>query len=141
MERIRITDACQQWLVAGEAASPEYRARLSDEELRHEFRVHQPGDDGTLRLFEMKLPPNSVIEPHSHELDEIIFVVAGELALGARRLGPGSSVFIAGGTLYSVRSGLDGLQFLNFRARPDPTHRNRAEHLALSRQAPTRPTS
>src|SRR5687768_3614450 len=106
---------------------------MTEEELRHEDRLHHPGENGTLRLHEIKLPPDSTIAPHSHDSDEIIYVVAGELVLGARRLGPGASVFIPGGTLYAVRSGPDGLEFLNFRARPDPSHHSKAKHLALRR--------
>lgn len=139
MDRVRIVDGSTlQWLVAADAASEEYKARLSGEELRHEFRRHHKGENGTLVLFEMKLPPNSKIEAHSHDCDEIIYVVAGELILGKQSLGPGSSVFITGGTLYTVRSGPNGLDFLNFRAKDDPSHHSKTEHMALRSREPSR---
>ena len=53
---------------------------------------------------------------HSHTEDEIIFVTAGSMRLGARLVGPGTALAIATDTLYSFRPGPEGLSFVNFRA-------------------------
>lgn len=53
---------------------------------------------------------------HSHSEDEIIFVLDGEIRLGARLYGPGTALAIAADTLYSFTAGPTGLHFANFRA-------------------------
>jgi hypothetical protein len=53
---------------------------------------------------------------HSHSEDEIIFVLDGEVRLGARLYGPGTALAIAADTLYSFTAGPNGLHFANFRA-------------------------
>jgi hypothetical protein len=52
---------------------------------------------------------------HSHSEDEIIFVTAGEIQLGARRYGPGTALAIAADTVYGFEAGVE-LSFINFRA-------------------------
>ena len=44
----------------------------------------------------MRFEPDTLVQPHAHLHDEIIYVVAGSLVLGSRVLEPGSSVFIVG---------------------------------------------
>ncbi len=53
---------------------------------------------------------------HSHSEHEIIFVLEGEMRLGARLYGPGTALAIAADTLYSFTPGPSGLHFANFRA-------------------------
>lgn len=53
---------------------------------------------------------------HSHSVDELIHVVAGEIWLGRRRLGPGATLAIAADRRYGFRSGPEGFAFLNYRA-------------------------
>lgn len=56
---------------------------------------------------------------HSHSEDEIIFITAGTMRLGARLVGPGTALAIARDTFYSFTPGPEGLSFINFRpARP-----------------------
>ena len=59
--------------------------------------------------------------------DEIIYVVAGEMVLGNRRIGPGATEFVQGNTLCSLAPGGKGLRFLNFRPRIDTTFITREE--------------
>ena len=82
-------------------------------------------------LHENKFPPPLADAPavkpgvgiHSHTEDEIIFVTAGAIRLGARLHGPGTAVAIAANTLYSFTPGPNGLSFINFRAdAPDDIH-------------------
>lgn len=75
-------------------------------------------------LHENKLAPPAPDAPradpdiavHSHAEDEVIIVTAGQMQLGARRLGPGSMIAIAAETMYSFGVGPEGLSFVNFRA-------------------------
>jgi quercetin dioxygenase-like cupin family protein len=87
-----------------------------------------PGDDPNgLELFEVRIPANQAVESHAHECDEIIYVLSGELHLGARVLEAGSSVHVPGQTLYGFHAGPTGLHFLNFRSRPDRSFYTRQE--------------
>ena len=52
---------------------------------------------------------------HSHSVDELMVVVAGEVRFGNRRLHAGDAVAITGGHRYGFRSGPDGFAFLNYR--------------------------
>jgi quercetin dioxygenase-like cupin family protein len=102
-------------------------------ELMEEFRgtslvFHERGDDEHPQLFELRFEPGSEVSVHAHQQDEIFYVVAGSMKLGNREIGPGSSVFVGGNTLYSFGAGSDGLQVLNFRPRFDQSHISPAEH-------------
>ncbi len=52
---------------------------------------------------------------HTHSADEIIYVVEGNMKLGRRLLGPGTSLCIGGGTRYAQSAGPGGCTFLNYR--------------------------
>jgi len=56
---------------------------------------------------------------HSHNEDEVIVVIDGEIVLGSRTYGPGTVIAVAQDTLYEFSAGEHGLTFINFRpARP-----------------------
>src|SRR5260221_8740063 len=84
------------------------------------IRLHH-GAPGQLQLFEIHLEPGLEISTHAHADDEIIAIVEGELHLGRRVCGAGSSFFIPGNTLYGFRAGAAGCRYLNFRAQADST--------------------
>jgi hypothetical protein len=71
-----------------------------------------------LSLFEVIRDRERPGRPHSHSADEIIFITAGEMVLGARRLGPGTALSIPGGVRYAEGSGPAGCVFVNYRAEP-----------------------
>jgi quercetin dioxygenase-like cupin family protein len=77
-----------------------------------------PHDGEALQLFHIDLGPGAHVEPHAHTEDEIIYLLRGEIHLGARVLGPGDALYVAAHTLYSFDAGPEGASFLNFR----PTH-------------------
>lgn len=52
---------------------------------------------------------------HTHSADEIIYVLEGNMRLGRRLLGPGTSLCIGGGTRYAQSAGPGGCTFLNYR--------------------------
>lgn len=95
--------------------------KYGDKELDSRIRFIEPGDDSHLQLFEVDYVADAEIDIHAHEEDEIIYIVDGEMHAGARVLGPGSTLFVKGNTLYSFKAGPKGLRMLNFRPRADLT--------------------
>jgi len=85
-------------------------------------------------MFEVKVPAGGGTEVHAHDESEIIYVVAGEMKVGAHTLRAGSSVHIPARTLYSFTAGDEGLRFLNFRARRDMTYITKEELMRDRRQ-------
>jgi len=128
MANIRVHDSARmQWRTA--ASMAEERGIELMEEFRGTSLVfHEPGDDQHPQLFELRFEPDSEVSVHAHEQDEIFYVVAGSMRLGNREIGPGSSVFVQGNTLYGFGAGKDGLQVLNFRPRFDQSHISPAQH-------------
>ena len=54
-------------------------------------------------------------EPHSHDVDEVIYIVEGSLTIGDRTCGPGTVIAIEKDTEYDFTAGPEGLRFLNIR--------------------------
>ena len=67
-------------------------------------------------LYINSVTPGAVAAPHSHTMDEIIFIVEGELLLGDRTCGPGTVIFMEHGTVYTFTAGENGARFLNIRS-------------------------
>lgn len=119
MGTVRVVDEKElEWHGADPAQIEELIDRgvaFTPEELAGKIREHHLGSETEPELFEVWFELDTVVQAHAHVHDEIIYVVADSMVLGNRVLKPGSSVFIAGKTLYSFRAGPDGLQFVNFR--------------------------
>ena len=134
MGTVRVADEkVLEWQGSDQAKAEAIRARgiiLSPEELAGKSREHHPGSETEPELFEVKFGPDTVVQPHAHLCDEIIYVIAGQLILGSRVLDPGSSVFIAGHTLYSFRAGPEGVHFVNFRPRSGAGYLSKDEFMA-----------
>jgi mannose-6-phosphate isomerase-like protein (cupin superfamily) len=96
---------------------------------------HQQGGEDELVLFEVKIGANQTVESHAHKLDEIIYVVEGELIAGPNVLRPGDSIAIPGMTLYSFKSGANGLHYLNFRPQGEAGHISRQQFMAMQDEA------
>ena len=77
-----------------------------------------PIDGESLQLFEVKLDPDTEIQPRAHSAAEIIVVTAGEVVFGAQRCPVGTAVFVDANTLYGFRAGPEGCRFYNFRGVP-----------------------
>jgi redox-sensitive bicupin YhaK (pirin superfamily) len=139
MGTVRIVDADSvDWQPVHEAVAPDVAARMSRAERDADVRIVHPGSHGELQLFEASFVANEEVSLHAHEADEIIYVVAGELHIGRKRLGPGASVFIAGQTLYGFRSGPEGVRFLNFRGQANTSFITRDEFMAARQEKTTR---
>lgn len=124
-------DADGDWLTGREAESEGMQNIPDHREVDGIRRIRHPGSDDELQLFECKVGPDEQIESHAHTADEIIYVLEGSMHVGATTLTAGSSVYIPGRTLYSFRTGADGLRFLNFRPHRDDTHYSKAQFLAM----------
>lgn len=77
----------------------------------------QGGPNG-MNLVHVWFGPNFELFRHSHPKygDCLYYVVAGELTLGKRRLGPGSTFFLPNGMPYKYTAGPAGVELLEFRA-------------------------
>src|SRR4051794_3026078 len=139
MTKVRIVPAGTVPLRIPKTVPPEgdgdFVAVADDYDGPNALRFLHPGSDDDLQLFQVRMAPNAAIPSHAHAADEIIYVLAGALQLGNRTLGPGSSVYIPGETLYGFAAGPDGLEFLNFRAAKDLTYFEAAEVVERRRQA------
>lgn len=61
------------------------------------------------------LPGGTVAPPHSHDLDEVIYIVEGGLSMGRRRCGPGTVIYLEARTQYGFTVWDEGVRFLNIR--------------------------
>jgi quercetin dioxygenase-like cupin family protein len=111
--------------------------RLTDDMIAGAGAVmYFPGSDTDMQMFEARYSANTQIPPHAHAMDEIIYVLEGEIRFGATVCRAGSAVMVPGNTLYSFNAGPDGVRFLNFRPSADPVHLTKEQFMA-SRQART----
>lgn len=116
MAKIRIVDAVDPAWETKVVITPQQREGSPVDPYEIQMRVHHEGDHERPRLHEIEHPPGKEVIPHAHDVDEIIYVVAGDLVIGNRSLPAGSSVFVPANTLYAFRSGPQGLRFVNFRS-------------------------
>jgi len=127
MAKIEFSSTALPYRRIGAIVPPELRAKLSEGELAGETRSHHPGADDRLQMFEVRAPAGAAFNPHSHDEDEIILVIEGELHAGSHVLTAGESMYVPGGTVYAFLAGPAGLRFVNFRPRLDVTYRTPAE--------------
>lgn len=99
--------------------SDEERDKLGEGERSTEYRIREAGGEDSPQLVEIRYLPDTEIQLHSHDEDEIMYILAGSMRLGERTIGAGTSLYIAGGTFYGFRAGAEGLHILNFRPRND----------------------
>jgi uncharacterized cupin superfamily protein len=131
MARVRIhTDADIGWHVTRDSVPPENSTNFSEGELSASYRIREAGGNDQPQLMELRYLPGAEVQVHAHDEDEIIFIVGGEMHLGSRVLGPGTSIAISGKTFYGFKAGPAGLQFLNFRPRQDTTFYTTKESMA-----------
>ena len=56
--------------------------------------------------------PHHFEPPHSHEEDEVIYLLQGDLAFGDQTLALGDALFVPKNTRYSLRAGDAGAEFV-----------------------------
>jgi mannose-6-phosphate isomerase-like protein (cupin superfamily) len=111
------------WRKIGDIPMGWMRDHIDPTELEGHLSFHEAGGVSTLQLMEVRLNPNTLIAPHSHDEDEIYFIVEGSLHWKDETLAAGGSLYIPAGTLYSFRTGSEPARLLNFRARADHSFR------------------
>ena len=131
MGRVRIVEAgLADWKPVHEAVKPEVAEKMSSAERDADVNIIHPGTNNEPQLFEASIAPNAKVSLHAHEADEIIYVLAGEMRIGRKKLGPGASVFVAGKTLYGFSAGPAGVRFLNFRGDANTSFITQEEYMA-----------
>jgi quercetin dioxygenase-like cupin family protein len=91
------------------------------------IRNHEAGTESEPEMFEVEYGPGGYSTPHWHDVSEIIYIVEGEMHVGVKVLGAGSSLFIEKEAVYSFKAGPQGVKFVNFRPRGGAgTHRKKA---------------
>lgn len=101
--------------------------KYSEADLDSIITVYEPGSAESLQMFEVVYGANEVVDLHSHDDDELIYIVEGEIKVGNRLLTAGSTVYVTGDTLYGFSTGPNGVRFVNFRGRADWTFRTAEE--------------
>src|ERR1019366_1328377 len=101
MARVRIqTEADFGWLISRETLPEGMTGNYSEGELNASYRIREQGTDDEPQLVELRYEPDAEVQVHAHDEDEIIYILGGEMHLGSRVLGPGTSIAIAGKTFY-----------------------------------------
>jgi len=104
-------------LLRGKGATEEHIRSLPEDALDAKMRIFEEGSASSPQLFESQVPPNLTTPIHSHEEDEIIYILEGKMVFGSNTYGKGSSIFVAANARYGFRAGPEGVRFLNFRPR------------------------
>lgn len=100
--------------------APDSLLNLLSESDRHtEMGHHFDGEDGGLALMEVVETPGGQSTLHSHDKEEIFYVVEGELIFGKRVCKAGDSINIKAGVQYTFKVGSDGCRYLKFTATAD----------------------
>lgn len=111
------------WRKMGDIPMGWMREHIDPTELEGHLSFHESGTDGAMQLMEMRLDPHTLIAPHSHDEDEIFFVVEGSLHWKNKVLAAGGSLYIPADTIYSFQTGPEPTRLLNFRAHADHSFR------------------
>ncbi len=89
------------WTTAGAPSEGALRARLMAE---------------GFEVFVWEDSPGSTYDPHSHDHDESLWALAGEIVFGVAggeyRLGPGDRLMLPAGTVHTARVGPQGARYL-----------------------------
>lgn len=78
---------------------------------------HQESENG-MSLAHIWFGPNFELFRHSHPRygDCLYYILAGEVSVGSRKLGPGSTLFIPNCQPYKFTAGPEGVEILEYRA-------------------------
>jgi quercetin dioxygenase-like cupin family protein len=76
----------------------------------------QDGDEGGMSLIRLWYAPHYALPRHSHDVDCLYYVVAGEAHLGNQVVAAGDGFFVPAGAPYAYAAGPDGVEVLEFRS-------------------------
>ena len=99
---------------ANEAPWPKEFAQRSMAASRLTVPFRQEGPGG-FSLVTVEFGPGFLLPRHSHSSDCLYYVVAGQIVMGKRVLGPGDGFFLPADQPYLYRAGPEGVKLLEFR--------------------------
>jgi quercetin dioxygenase-like cupin family protein len=73
-------------------------------------------DGGGMSLIRLWYAPHYALPRHSHDVDCLYYVVAGEAQLGNRTVAAGDGFFVPADAPYAYSAGPEGVEVLEFRA-------------------------
>ena len=79
------------------------------------FGDPEHGDEGGWSLVRTWFAPGYVLPRHSHSVDCLYYIVAGEVHLGRQVLSVGDGFFVGADSPYGYTTGPDGAEVLEFR--------------------------
>jgi quercetin dioxygenase-like cupin family protein len=106
-------------LGGSDAAVSAYEAAWADGQSNGSITkiLFRQASDTGISVLHVWQKPGKVTPRHSHDSDCLYYVIAGELRLGNRSLGPGQGFFVPGGHPYNVTAGPHGAELLEIRPR------------------------
>jgi quercetin dioxygenase-like cupin family protein len=105
---IVIRDQDQSWQDVSDAWAG--KAKADEPGLAYKVLLpHQPGRPNMQRT---RYEPRHFEPPHTHPEDEVIYLLAGEIAFGDQTLKPGDAIFVPKETRYSLKAGDSGAEFV-----------------------------
>lgn len=99
---------------AARDALPEFRA-AGGSEITLLFGDPESPDDGGMSLVRARFEPGYPLPRHSHSVDCLYYVVAGELHMGNRVVAAGEGFFVPAEAPYGYSAGPEGVELLEFR--------------------------
>ena len=108
-----------EWRKIGDIPLGWMREHIDHTEQEGYLAFHETAGADTMQLMEMRLEPDTLLAPHSHDDDEIYYVAEGSLRWADKVLPKGGSLYIPAGAAYSFRTGAEPATLINFRSRTD----------------------
>jgi len=93
-------------------ASPDWPGRAGPGEPTVWFKMLMARSPGLPNVQRVRFEPKHFEPPHTHDEDEVIFLIGGELQFGDRKLAMGDTLFVPKNTRYSLRAGDAGTEFV-----------------------------
>ena len=90
----------------------DWAGRAAAEEPQVWFKMIMSREPGLPNVQRVRFEPKHFEPPHTHDEDEVIFLIGGELTFGDRTLGSGDTLFVPKNTRYSLRAGEAGAEFV-----------------------------
>ena len=75
----------------------------------------QQAGPGGFSLVSIDFAPGFLLPRHSHSSDCLYYIVAGQIVMGKRTLGPGDGFFLPAEQPYAYHAGPNGVKLLEFR--------------------------
>jgi quercetin dioxygenase-like cupin family protein len=100
-----------------------WAGRAADGEPGVRFKPFAVGADSVPSGQLVEYAPGHFEGAHSHEEDELLYLLEGRLTIEERELGPGTLIHVEGGTVYGPLRSAQGCRFLRLhlsKARPEP---------------------